>query len=72
MMPKAALKAVATPEPIANSCSTCVHWIKGECRRLPPHFAALGNGSYSTQTDRKGAWPITQRTDWCGEHKTNG
>lgn len=52
-----------------KSCDTCLHWkpmkdpdagraIKGQCRRGPP-----------TVMDRAqdGVWPITLRTEWCGE-----
>lgn len=47
-------------------CEQCDFWLKesvgqnGECRALPPEFAATINF---------GVWPFTKPSDWCGKWK---
>lgn len=53
-------------------CSTCVYWQPevmggdtGHCRRSAPR---LRFARYSDGEDTP-AWPPTDDTDWCGEHR---
>lgn len=62
-----------------NKCQTCEYWKplaelpegQGQCRRFPPqrngvsvHFKTYPqNGESKEDYD----WPITYKTNWCGE-----
>lgn len=52
----------------ARVCATCDHWnaadsvLRGECRRHAPPCVPTALASYAR-------WPLSQSTDWCGEHQ---
>jgi hypothetical protein len=54
----------------AMTCNDCKYWDGAEfrgsgfCRKNPPVLEQR-NGTFVTET---GLWPVTQATDWCGEH----
>ena len=61
--------------PKDQSCSNCLFWDADLCKRYPPVLARVpntsGNADQSTK-DRCGfAFPVTLKTDWCGEWKTS-
>ena len=52
-----------------NHCDSCKYWDPtgerhGKCRIGPPVFYTSGPG-----VKPFGVWPITDKYDWCGEHK---
>ncbi len=47
-------------------------WVKcGECRRESPKLIGLDLDSEekSWPENVQGVWPVTMRSDWCGEHQ---
>lgn len=62
------------PSPLERRCKTCACWEYvadhlGECRALSPpsqvSFVASATSPLGPQS-RRGVWPLTLETDWCG------
>ena len=66
-----------------DSCMTCRYWMHidhhadfqdeplahwGICRRYPPAAGHAEESGYGFNSDTPGGWPITDGSDWCGEH----
>ena len=70
-----------------DTCMNCTYWMHidhhadhkdnplahwGLCRRYPPAVGHAQDSGWGCKTDTPGGWPMTDGTDWCGEHKFGG